>query len=365
MVANAQLYRLDIVVDDVPAVNRTLTVAKAGSGTGTVTSAPAGIACGGTCSATFADGASVTLSATPDAGSVFAGFGGAVDCIDGSFTMSADMTCSATFSPAPGSTPTPTAGSAGVVAYNPNPLDLNGDGRGDSIDYNAVDGGATIRSENGAIRADFQPVLAGAGAATWSAAWTINTGDFNGDGRTDLFFYNDTIGTWFKGISDGSFGFAFSSGTWSPGWSVAVLELNGDGLADVFLYNKTTGAWFRGTSLGDGTGAFGYAGGLWSSGWQIHPVRLDGDGLTDLFLYNLISGDWFRAVNDGVAGFTFSSGTWSPGWQVNPGDYNGDALGRPVPLQRDARVVVRRDEHRLWLDVHQWHVLSELDRAAG
>ncbi len=48
-----------------------------GGGTGTVTSAPAGITCSLVCTATFAAGTSVTLTATPGAGSVFAGWSGA------------------------------------------------------------------------------------------------------------------------------------------------------------------------------------------------------------------------------------------------------------------------------------------------
>ena len=59
------------------ALLRSLTVAKAGTGSGTVTSNPAGIDCGSTCSAQFADGSSVTLTATPAAGSVFTGWTGA------------------------------------------------------------------------------------------------------------------------------------------------------------------------------------------------------------------------------------------------------------------------------------------------
>src|SRR5437016_858364 len=50
-------------------VLRTLTVAKTGSGSGTVTSSPAGIACGATCSTQFNDGTSVTLTATAASGS--------------------------------------------------------------------------------------------------------------------------------------------------------------------------------------------------------------------------------------------------------------------------------------------------------
>src|SRR5262249_58128596 len=39
---------------------KTLTVAKAGTGSGTVSSTPAGINCGGTCSASYASGTSLT-----------------------------------------------------------------------------------------------------------------------------------------------------------------------------------------------------------------------------------------------------------------------------------------------------------------
>ena len=54
-----------------------LTVSRAGSGTGTVTSAPSGINCGSTCSASYSSGASVTLTAAAAGGSTFAGWSGA------------------------------------------------------------------------------------------------------------------------------------------------------------------------------------------------------------------------------------------------------------------------------------------------
>jgi List-Bact-rpt repeat protein/cortical protein marker for cell polarity/PASTA domain-containing protein len=51
-----------------------LSVSKAGSGTGTVTSSPTGIGCGPACSGDFAYGTSVTLTATPAKGSSFSGW---------------------------------------------------------------------------------------------------------------------------------------------------------------------------------------------------------------------------------------------------------------------------------------------------
>src|SRR5262249_59912690 len=53
-----------------------LTVTPAGTGSGTVTSSPAGINCGAICTASFASGAAGTLTATPDAGPRTAGRGG-------------------------------------------------------------------------------------------------------------------------------------------------------------------------------------------------------------------------------------------------------------------------------------------------
>lgn len=62
-------------------VNATFThpliVSKSGSGSGAVTSSPAGINCGSTCAATYADGTIVTLTASPDANSTFTGWAGA------------------------------------------------------------------------------------------------------------------------------------------------------------------------------------------------------------------------------------------------------------------------------------------------
>jgi hypothetical protein len=61
------------------ASSATLSVSKSGTGAsaGTVTSSPSGINCGSTCSANYASGTAVMLTATPASGAVFTGWSGA------------------------------------------------------------------------------------------------------------------------------------------------------------------------------------------------------------------------------------------------------------------------------------------------
>ena len=78
-------------------VKHILTVAKDGAGTGAVISTPAGIDCGGTCTADFDHAAVVSLTPLPDPGSGFDDWSGDSDCSDGSLTMTADRSCTASF----------------------------------------------------------------------------------------------------------------------------------------------------------------------------------------------------------------------------------------------------------------------------
>ena len=83
-------------------LRRTLTVSKSGNGTGSVTSSPAGISCGATCSATYDGGTVVNLTATPAATSSFAGWSGACSGTGACMvTMDAARSVTATFTDLP------------------------------------------------------------------------------------------------------------------------------------------------------------------------------------------------------------------------------------------------------------------------
>ena len=79
--------------------SHTLTVMRAGTGAGSVTSTPPGIDCGVDCTEGFAPGTSVQLVATPAPGSAFTSWTGCGSVVNGSclVTMTAARTVTATF----------------------------------------------------------------------------------------------------------------------------------------------------------------------------------------------------------------------------------------------------------------------------
>ncbi|MGA2587815.1 MAG: SBBP repeat-containing protein [Candidatus Aminicenantales bacterium] len=164
------------------------------------------------------------------------------------------------------------------------------------------------------------------GAGKAGAGWFI--GDFNGDGKKDIFRYYPGVSGADMFLSDGT---KFNSvGTWtgagygSNGWYVG--DFNGDGKADIFRYLPgisgadmflSDGTQFN--SVGSWTGA-GYG----SDGWYVGDFN--GDGKDDIFRYlpGISGADMF--LSDGTqfvsVGSWTGAGNGSDGWYV--GDFNGD-----------------------------------------
>ena len=105
----------------------TLSVSKSGAGGGTVTSAPSGINCGATCSANFTVGSGVTLTATPDSSSAFAGWSGGGCSGTGTCTvpMSAAQSVTAVFSDQPQYHLTLYKSGSGTGAVSSSPSGIN------------------------------------------------------------------------------------------------------------------------------------------------------------------------------------------------------------------------------------------------
>lgn len=92
-------YRVaSVTATFIPQPTYPLSVTRAGNGSGSVSSNPAGISCGSTCTADFDSGTMVTLTAAPGATSTFAGWSGACSgtgaCV---VTMTAAQLVTATF----------------------------------------------------------------------------------------------------------------------------------------------------------------------------------------------------------------------------------------------------------------------------
>jgi hypothetical protein len=123
-----------------------LTVTLAGNGSGTVTSSPPGISCaqpklGGdavTCSAEFAFGTDVTLTAEPTGDSDFAGWGGACDDVEVcTVKMDQARSVTATFAAPSQDLGVVIAGSDGRVVSEPKGIDCQVGGEGASSDCDA------------------------------------------------------------------------------------------------------------------------------------------------------------------------------------------------------------------------------------
>lgn len=208
--------------------------------------------------------------------------------------------------------------------------DFNGDHRDDILWRN--DSGLVtdwLGSTNGSFATN------GAATAFVGTDWhVVGTGDFNGDGKADILWRNDSgLLTDWLGTAAGGFtpNNANATSTVSTDWQViATGDFNGDGRTDI-LWRQTGGQltdW-----LGTGTGGFTQNSTAFSTfvptNWTVVATGdFNGDGNTDL-LWRSDTGqltDWLGAS---TGGFTVNSSNMSQlvatSWQVaGVGDFNGD-----------------------------------------
>jgi hypothetical protein len=206
--------------------------------------------------------------------------------------------------------------------------DFNGDGRSDLFWRN---GAGTASDWLGQANGGF--VGNGASSLAVGADWHVQGyGDFNGDGRDDVLWRNDggTVADWF-GQKDGRFvGNGGLYMTVSDEWHiVGTGDFNGDGKDDV-LWRGNNGIvtdW-----LGQSDGTF-----FSNNGSVFNPAGLDwhivgtgdfnGDGRDDVLWRNDAGtiANWLGQPDGGFIGNPNFYATLSNDWQiVGVGDFNGD-----------------------------------------
>ncbi|MFO1414374.1 MAG: glycoside hydrolase family 44 protein [Burkholderiales bacterium] len=331
-----------------------LTVTKAGTGVGIVTSTPAGIDCGATCAASFGAGTLVTLQAAATAGSRFAGWtgpcAGTTPC---RITLNDAGTVTATFVPAgswwdvfwrrsDGTNAIWTYTGSGPGQFSASFLpgvtggwqakftaDVNGDGVRDVVWFDPASGQVAtwLMSSPSSIGSATFPASVGA-ASPWVLA---GVGDLNGDGRADLVWRHTGTGqalVWLMNAG-GNLAATLDLGVVPQAYALSgVGDFNADGIADLLWFNATDGQvalWLMATN---GTHTAVFPGAVGAGTWRPYGVGdFDGDGTTDVFWRDEATGMtavWY--LNGGaVADFDFLSSVPLADWTIGRvGDLDQD-----------------------------------------
>ena len=117
--------------------------------------------------------------------------------------------------------------------------DFNGDGKADLLLLNDTNHGVAIWQMNG-TQVDSQPQVGTINAA--AAGTSQDTGDFNGDGKTDLLLLNDTnhgVAVWQMNGTQVDLKRPGRHHRYAAGTSQDTGDFNGDGKTDLLLLNDT------------------------------------------------------------------------------------------------------------------------------
>jgi hypothetical protein len=201
----------------------------------------------------------------------------------------------------------------------------------------------------GSWNAAFSPALYsyanGSNFGTDLNYWQTITGDFNGDGRTDLARVGPTSVYVYLSTGDGAFSYAgtyvypngTNFGTNLSYWYTITGDFNGDGRTD-FARVGALGVYVY-MSVGDGTfsytNTYVYGNANFDTDlnyWQVTTGDFDGDGRTDLarigphsvYVYLSTGDGMFSYANTYVYPNGTNFGTDLNYWRTITGDFNGD-----------------------------------------
>jgi len=225
--------------------------------------------------------------------------------------------------------------------------DFNGDGKTDvGVNYTWSGGNKTyIALSNG--KGGFGALKETIHSTTsWGTSWRVRTGDFDGDGKTDIGFnYMWSAGNvTYIALSNGKGGFGalkatvHSTASWGTSWRTITGDFNGDGKIDIgFNYMWSAGN-VTYIALSNGKGGFGalkatvHSTASWGTSWRTITGDFNGDGKTDIgFNYTWSYGNKTHiALSNGKGGFEplkvtmHSRSYWDTSWRTITGDFNGD-----------------------------------------
>ena len=208
--------------------------------------------------------------------------------------------------------------------------DLDGDGKADVLWRNSSTGENYLYPMNGLAIGAGEGYVRTVADTNWKI---VGRGDFNGDGKGDLFWRNTSTGQNYiflmngAAIMDEGFVRAVPDTNWEV---VGVGDFNGDGMDDVLWRNTVTGENYiypmNGLAI---LPSEGYLRMVASHHWQVAGVgRFDGGPTADILWRNSSTGQNYVFLMNGleVAGEGFIRDVPLQ-WQIaGIGDFNGDGL---------------------------------------
>ncbi|MEI6208009.1 MAG: FG-GAP-like repeat-containing protein [Desulfuromonadales bacterium] len=204
---------------------------------------------------------------------------------------------------------TPTTVKSGAVIYTESNTnwkivatgDLNGDGKTDLIWWNKTTGQVSVLLVNGTT------VTAGGQIYTEpNTSWKIvAAADFNGNGKVELLWWNSSTGQVALGQTNGTSASTAGIIWYEPdtNWRIAGAgDLDGDGKADIIWHNRTTGQVYgmqtNGSSVSNGAMMYTEA----NTNWEIVGVgSYNGDNKADLLWWNQLTGQLYLMPMNGLS----------------------------------------------------------------